>query len=112
MTSSLSNKGSTSKWRRIRAQVLRRDQNTCFYCGGHANTVDHIVPRSKLVDQNADTLDNMVAACVQCNSSKGGRFFGERPTPMTPLGSFTSQNGTIVHYRDKSDTTAVDGVES
>jgi hypothetical protein len=31
---------------------------------------------------------------------------------MTPLGSFTSQNGSIVHYRDNSDITAVDGVES
>jgi 5-methylcytosine-specific restriction endonuclease McrA len=112
MASSLSNKGSTSKWRRLRAQVLRRDNNTCFYCGQYADTVDHIVPRSKLIDQNADTVDNLVAACKKCNYSKGGRFFVGRETPSTPLSSFPSQNGTIVHYQDKSDTTAKDGAES
>ena len=74
--------------------------------------MDHIVPRSKLINENADTPDNLVAACAKCNYSKGGRFFGELGTPSTPLDSFTSQNATIVHYKDKSDTTAVDGEAS
>ena len=83
MASSLSNKGSTSKWRRLRAQVLRRDQNVCFYCGQYADTVDHIVPRSKLINENADTIDNLVAACKKCNYSKGGRFFvNDRHPPV------------------------------
>lgn len=64
-----------------------------------------------LIDQNADTVDNLVAACKKCNFSKGGRFFVRDATPMTPLPSFTSQNASIVHYQDKSDTTSKDGDE-
>ena len=112
MASYLKNTGSTSQWRRLRQQILARDHHTCFYCGGEATTVDHIVPRSKLVNEQADTPDNLVAACKKCNYSKGGRFFGEPSTPSTPLDSFTSQNATIVHYQDKSDTTAKDGEAS
>ena len=67
-----------------------------------ANTVDHIVPRSKIVGHDADTLDNLVAACSKCNYAKGGRFFVSVPTPSTPLNSFTSQTGTIVHYGEES----------
>ena len=102
MASYLKGNGSTSQWRRLRSQILKRDAYTCFYCGGEATTVDHIVPRSKLIDQNADTPDNLVAACAKCNYSKGGRFFDKPPTPSTPLDSFTSQTDTIVHYGDES----------
>ncbi len=102
MASSLSGKGSTRKWRTIRAAILKRDQNTCFYCGDYADTVDHIVPRSKMIGENADTYDNLVAACRKCNYSKGGRFFDSLPTPSTPLISFPSQSATIVHYKPES----------
>lgn len=112
MASYLKRNGSTSQWRRLRSQILKRDGHTCFYCGGEATTVDHIVPRSKLIDQNADTPDNLVAACAKCNYAKGGRFFDSGRTPMTPLGSFPSQNAAIVHYLDESDITAKDGEAS
>lgn len=102
MASYLKRNGSTSQWRRLRSQILKRDGYICFYCGGEATTVDHIVPRSKLIDQNADTPDNLVAACAKCNYAKGGRFFGSASTPSTPLDSFTSQTDTIVHYGDES----------
>lgn len=47
--------------------VLKRDRYTCAYCGGHANTVDHVLPRSR---GGQDTWLNTVAACGPCNHSK------------------------------------------
>lgn len=50
--------------------VLRRDNYTCCYCGGKANTVDHVLPKWQ---GNALTWNNAVAACQPCNHKKGGR---------------------------------------
>jgi len=44
--SALKDNGSTSKWRKIRQRILQRDGYTCQHCGGEANSVDHIVPRT------------------------------------------------------------------
>ena len=49
--------------------VLKRDQNTCHYCGAQTNlTIDHVVPKSR---GGRDTWENLVAACVTCNNQKG-----------------------------------------
>jgi 5-methylcytosine-specific restriction endonuclease McrA len=50
--------------------VLRRDHHTCAYCGGRADTVDHILPRCR---GGGDTWFNLVAACHSCNGLKGDR---------------------------------------
>jgi 5-methylcytosine-specific restriction endonuclease McrA len=50
--------------------VLRRDQHIYAYCGGRADTVDHILPRSR---GGGDTWFNLVAACQSCNGLKGDR---------------------------------------
>jgi 5-methylcytosine-specific restriction endonuclease McrA len=50
--------------------VLRRDRHTCAYCGGRADTVDHILPRCR---GGGDTWFNLVAACHSCNGLKGDR---------------------------------------
>ena len=50
--------------------VLRRDRHTCVYCGSHADTVDHVLPRCR---GGRDTWFNLVAACQPCNSLKGDR---------------------------------------
>ncbi|MGV0743543.1 HNH endonuclease [Mycolicibacterium sp. XJ870] len=47
--------------------VLRRDNNTCGYCGDFASTVDHIVPRSR---GGANSWANLIAACLTCNQLK------------------------------------------
>jgi 5-methylcytosine-specific restriction endonuclease McrA len=57
----------SAKWKRTRLVVLRRDGYLCAYCGNPANTVDHIVAR---VRGGSDNMDNLVAACARCNSSK------------------------------------------
>ena len=53
-----------------RRGVLRRDRHHCGYCGGHATTVDHVLPRSR---GGTDTWENLVACCVRCNNAKGDR---------------------------------------
>jgi len=50
--------------------VLKRDNYICCYCGKTAITVDHVLPKWQ---GNALSWNNAVAACVSCNSKKGGR---------------------------------------
>jgi len=49
---------------------LRRDRNMCAYCGGYADTVDHVLPRCR---GGGDSWFNLVAACRYCNGLKGDR---------------------------------------
>jgi len=102
--SALRSTGSTALWRKLRAQVLMRDQNTCYYCGQYADTCEHLIERSK---GGTDSMDNLVAACKKCNysriGSKGGAFFNKALTPMTPLGSFAPKNGSISNYQETTD---------
>jgi len=54
-----------------RGMIFRRDKGTCQYCGSPANTLDHIVPRSK---GGVMSWVNVVAACEACNAKKGARL--------------------------------------
>lgn len=53
-----------------RRGVLRRDEHRCAYCGSHANTIDHVLPRSR---GGKDTWENLVACCQRCNNIKSDR---------------------------------------
>ncbi len=53
-----------------RQGVLTRDRRRCAYCGGHATTIDHVVPASR---GGGWTWHNTVAACAVCNTRKGNR---------------------------------------
>ncbi len=57
--------------KRLRYEVLRRDDHACRYCGGRAPdvklTVDHVVPTTL---GGSDDPSNLVAACSDCNSGK------------------------------------------
>lgn len=73
-----------------RAGVLRRDSRRCAYCTGRADTIDHVVPRSR---GGAHSWDNCVAACRNCNSRKADRLLDElgwalrvQPGPPTRAG--------------------------
>ena len=50
--------------------VLKRDRHVCAYCGGYANTVDHLVPQSR---GGPNSWLNTVAACSPCNLDKANR---------------------------------------
>ena len=52
--------------------VMRRDENTCQYCGAKGGflTVDHVLPRSR---GGRSTWENVVCSCRRCNAKKGDR---------------------------------------
>lgn len=57
--------------KRLRFEILRRDNHTCRYCGESAPdvvlTVDHVVP---VTLGGSDDPANLVAACKDCNAGK------------------------------------------
>ncbi len=57
-----------------RRTVLQRDDHRCAYCGGGADTVDHVQPRSR---GGRHEWGNVVAACVRCNHRKADRLLQE-----------------------------------
>lgn len=72
-----------------RRGVLRRDDQRCAYCGVHAATIDHVIPRSR---GGADSWENLVACCLRCNNIKGDRTPQEmgwtlRFSPRPPHGT-------------------------
>ncbi len=87
--------GRVSRWGGRRAvaltrAVLERDGYRCRWCGGTATTADHYpIPQDH---GGPDTLDNLVAACKPCNSSRGayqralkhGHTIRTAPPPSRP----------------------------
>jgi 5-methylcytosine-specific restriction endonuclease McrA len=72
-----------------RRGVLRRDDSRCAYCGGHATTIDHVLPRSRGGD---DSWENLVSCCLKCNNLKSDRTPREmgwslRYRPQPPHGT-------------------------
>lgn len=73
-----------AKWRYRRTRVctksaIKARDKACAYCGGPAETVDHIVPRSRGGEL---TWENAVAACLRCNHRKGNRTPAEAGMPL------------------------------
>lgn len=63
-----------------RREILRRDKNTCQYCGSHQKlTLDHVIPRSK---GGKHRWDNVVTACATCNAKKGDRTPSQARMPL------------------------------
>jgi len=57
-----------------RRAVLRRDGGMCAYCAGPADTVDHVVPRSR---GGRHEWTNVVASCQAHNLMKGDQLLSE-----------------------------------
>jgi hypothetical protein len=54
-----------------RKRLLKRDNNSCQYCGTTKHlTIDHIIPKSR---GGKNTWSNLVTCCLRCNSNKGDR---------------------------------------
>lgn len=69
-----------------RRSVFARDGHRCQYCGGTAENIDHVVPRSR---GGAHCWENVVAACRRCNAAKEDRLLEEsgfvlRHKPVAP----------------------------
>lgn len=71
-----------------RAALMHRDRYRCAYCGARAETVDHVVPRSR---GGEHCWENCVACCARCNHRKADRLLSElgwglRIVPRPPRG--------------------------
>jgi len=55
-----------------RKNIIKRDGSICQYCGKNSQpmTIDHVIPKSY---GGRDTWENLVCACIKCNSKKGNR---------------------------------------
>lgn len=57
--------------KRLRYEVMRRDNHACRYCGSAAPdvrlTIDHVTPSTL---GGSDIASNLVTACVDCNAGK------------------------------------------
>lgn len=57
-----------------RRAVFLRDGGRCQYCSAAAESIDHVIPRSR---GGTHTWENVVAACRPCNSRKRDRLLEE-----------------------------------
>ena len=69
-----------------RRAVFARDGSRCQYCAAPAESIDHVVPRSR---GGEHAWENVVAACRACNTRKRDRMLAEtsmtlRRRPMAP----------------------------
>jgi 5-methylcytosine-specific restriction endonuclease McrA len=71
-----------------RRSVLRRDGGLCVYCSEPADTIDHVIPRSR---GGTHDWSNVVAACKRDNLTKADQLLSElgwtlRVKPAPPDG--------------------------
>ncbi|MCE5292691.1 MAG: HNH endonuclease [Nocardiaceae bacterium] len=68
-----------------RAALMLRDRGRCGYCGDRAETIDHVIPRSR---GGTHAWENCVASCAPCNHRKADRLLSEigwtLHTPLVP----------------------------
>lgn len=57
-----------------RRGVFLRDEGRCQYCGRRAESIDHVVPRSR---GGEHVWENVVAACRRCNAHKRDRLLDD-----------------------------------
>ena len=105
MTSALTRRGSTRRWRRIRDWVLTRDHHICqkvvdgHLCGAYATTVGHITRREH---DGGDAADNLRAECEPCN-------YGERPPVAAATPRISLTQAGIVRLLDQVGVPTVAG---
>ncbi len=80
-----------------RAALMRRDNYLCAYCGTRADTIDHVIPRSR---GGAHAWENCVASCTRCNHRKADRLVEElgwtlRIHPAIPHGAHWRLIGAV-----------------
>ena len=73
-----------------RSNIFIRDFNTCQYCGNSAESIDHIIPKSK---GGENVWSNVVACCKKCNLIKADKLLNQtilklKNFPIKPEGNF------------------------
>ncbi len=94
-----------------RRAVFARDGYRCQYCTEPAESIDHVVPRSR---GGQHVWENVVAACRPCNARKRDRLLAEsgmvlrrRPTAPRELTWITVAVGTVPAHWEPYLTTAL-----
>ena len=67
-----------------RRAVFARDGSRCQYCHAPAESIDHVVPRSR---GGEHVWENVVAACRPCNARKRDRLLSETTMVLRRLPS-------------------------
>ena len=73
-----------------RENIFIRDSFICQYCGDKAESIDHIMPKSK---GGSHEWSNVVACCKKCNLLKADKLLGKtslllQKSPSIPGGNF------------------------
>jgi len=88
-----------------RAMIYKRDGHKCQYCGSTKNlTIDHIIPRSR---GGEDTWENLVVACMPCNTRKSDKLLEETnlklaSVPRKPINKmlFTLDRANVQEWKE------------
>ncbi|MGN0063017.1 MAG: HNH endonuclease [Nocardioides sp.] len=83
-----------ARWHR--GGVFLRDRHRCAYCGALADTIDHVLPRSR---GGAWSWTNCVAACEACNHAKADRTPAEAGMPLVHARPYVPTRGELVARR-------------
>ena len=73
-----------------RSNIFIRDFYTCQYCGSKAESIDHIIPKSR---GGQHEWSNVVACCKKCNLVKADKLLNQtilklKNFPIKPEGNF------------------------
>jgi 5-methylcytosine-specific restriction endonuclease McrA len=99
MTLHSQRKANSTHWKKIRAKVLAAGGYECVYCGANEKlSVDHVIPISK---GGTDEMENLVVACIKCNSKKNSKmphlFLTPHSTVPSSRGLISPQNESKSH---------------
>jgi 5-methylcytosine-specific restriction endonuclease McrA len=65
-----------------RRAIMARDSHSCQYCGDPADSIDHVMPRSR---GGMHVWENVAAACRTCNLRKRDRTPEEAGMPLASI---------------------------
>jgi hypothetical protein len=88
--------------KRTRFEVFKRDWFACQYCGAHPPDalleVDHIIP---VCEGGANSADNLVTSCFNCNRGKGGVSLTAIPQSLSDKAAeIEEREAQILGYRE------------
>lgn len=79
-----------------RRAIFSRDEHTCQYCGGRADSIDHVMPRSR---GGEHSWENVASACRACNLFKRDRTPEEAGMVLATPCRAPSQSAWVVVSR-------------
>ena len=84
----------TKRWKRLRVEILRRDDYQCRSCGARGRLeIDHIRP-VRDAPELAYSPENLQALCVSCHSAKTrAEVFGKPADPQKRKWSILLRRG-------------------